>query len=70
MELRAVVVLRLDVSEKVLDCLRRCIGRKLEPDLAGGGVQIDLGIRTASGSGGEREADHGCKHEQMTAEHR
>ena len=47
-ELRAVVVLGFDVIEKVGDGLGRGIRKELDLDLAGGGVELDLGI------GGER----------------
>ena len=48
MELRAVVVLGLDVVEEVRDGLGRGIGEELDLDLAGGGVELDLRV------GGER----------------
>ena len=56
MELGAIVVLGLDVGEEILDGLRRCIGGELDPDLAGGGVEIDLRIRLTRAALSERDA--------------
>ena len=61
MELSAVVLLRLDVGQEVLDGLRRGIGVELDPDFAGAGVEVDLriggaGLRSAEKqSGGEQQ---------------
>ena len=68
MKLRAVVVLGLHVREEVLDRLRRSVGIELDSDLAGAGIEVDLGIG-GMGGGGDRQAEGG-KHEQVTAEHR
>ena len=50
MELRAVVVLGLDVVEEVRDRLRRGVGEELDLDLAGGRVELDLRIGGKRGS--------------------
>ena len=53
MELRAVVVLGLDVGEEILDRLRRGVRVELDADLAGGRVEVDLrvgGLRLGAGS--------------------
>ena len=63
MELRAVVVLRVDVVEKVGDGLRRGRGVELDDDLAGGGVELDLrvgGERGQRQEGGGGDEERGC----------
>src|SRR5450759_2485702 len=47
-KLRAVVLLALDVGQKILDRLRRGVRVELDSDLAGTGIEIDLRIGGSS----------------------
>src|SRR5450755_3386409 len=55
-KLSVVVLFGLDVGEKVFDRLRRGVGVELDSDLAGAGIEIDLGIGCTNVSGCQEES--------------
>src|ERR1022692_8715 len=55
-KLSVVVLLGLDVGEKVFDRFRRGVRIQLDSDLAGGGIEIDLGIGCTNVSGCQEES--------------
>ena len=69
MELRAVEMLRLHVIEEIDHSRRRSVRIELDANLAGGGVELDLRVRTQRGQGERASRHRGGGEKKQTAHH-